>query len=145
MRRVARLGAVLMVAGCGRAAEGPVAEEAPALTAAADGGCPLGSVSVAPSDDLQAAVLAHGDGTVFCLLRGEHHDRVMNIRSGDVFTSPTGTTADGVVENGATTLSHWTSVLIGGRAYWTTPGGKPVPASYDSTKCEAAFPSCFYP
>jgi hypothetical protein len=114
-----------------------------------DGGataeCPAGSLQVLPSESLDALVASHDAGTTFCLLPGTHHDSVVSLKDGDTFTSPSGTTTDGVIENGATTLTGWKQVTVDGVAYWTAAGGTPLPPTYDSTKCETAFPGCFYP
>jgi hypothetical protein len=112
------------------------------ITAAAQGG----QVMVAPGDDLQALVKANPAGTTFVLQPGVHHDGVESLKNGDVFTSPSGTTADGVMENGAKTLDGWTQVTLNGARYWTTAGGIPLKTGgWDSSKCEPGFDGCFHP
>jgi len=108
-------------------------------------GCPAGSVVVAPTDDLQALVVAHDAGTTFCLEKGVHHDSVHAIKSGDTFRSPNGSTADGVIENGSVRLQGWTQVSIGGKTYWRTAGGTPLAPAYDNSKCEVGYPACNLP
>ena len=66
------------------------------------------TVYVAPTDDLQTLVENNAAGTIFVLQPGVHHDSVTSIKSGDVFTSPNATTADGVIEDGAKLLTNWT-------------------------------------
>jgi parallel beta-helix repeat protein len=110
--------------------------------------CPAGSISVAPDAGLAALVTANPAGTTFCLQPGIHHDSVMLIAGsdGDIFTGPTGSTADGVIENGAELLTRWTSVGIGGTSYWTTDAGAAVQdPDNDNTHCAPGYPACFYP
>lgn len=109
--------------------------------------CPGNPATVHPTDNLQTLVTACGANTTFILQPGTHHDSVTSLKSGDVFTSPSGTTADGVIEDGAVTLplsgQTWTQVTIGGTAYWTTPGGTPL-NSGSLTNCQSAYPACWY-
>jgi parallel beta-helix repeat protein len=121
--------------------------------------CPSGSVPVSAADDLQAMVSAADAGSTFCLLAdGVHHDSVMQLKDGDIFTSPSGTTAEGVTENGSKRMTGWTQVTLNGVSYWTTAGGTPlVPNPFDSRApvgpfdtlgdsfCVAPYLACFYP
>ncbi len=110
--------------------------------------CPVGSITVAPDAGLAALVTANPPGTTFCLQPGIHHDSVMLVAGsdGDTFTGPTGSTADGVIENGAELLTGWTMVTLGGISYWTTDAGAPIQdAYYDNTHCAPGYPACFYP
>jgi parallel beta-helix repeat protein len=125
-----------------------------------DGGpatCPVGSLQVMPTEDLQALVTSADAGTTFCLLPGLHRDSVTVLKDGDTFTSPSGTTADGVVENGATTLAGWTQAVVRGTTYWVVPGGAPLPPNafqpnspmgptdtVGDTFCVAPYLACFY-
>lgn len=102
-------------------------------------------IPVAPTDNLQTLVNQYPAGSAFILQPGVHHDSVTSLQSGDVFTSPTGTTSDGVIEDGSQVLTGWKQVTINGVKYWTTAGGAPIAPTYDSIKCETAFPGCFYP
>jgi hypothetical protein len=106
--------------------------------------CPDGSVDVSPDADLQTLVSANEGGTIFCLQPGTHHDAVTALKDGDTFTSPSGTTADGVTEDGAKLLVGWTPVTIDSVSYWTTPGGTPLASSQSSAQCESGYPGCFY-
>ncbi|MHB8418035.1 MAG: right-handed parallel beta-helix repeat-containing protein [Myxococcales bacterium] len=115
---------------------------------AAVSGCPAGSVSVAPGADLAALVGANPAGTTFCLQPGLHHDTLLLTAAadGDVFTSPSGTTADGVIENGAEILAGWTQVTLTGQSYWTTDAGAPLQdPDNDETHCAPGHAACFYP
>ena len=115
---------------------------------AAVSGCPAGAVLVAPDAGLGALVAANPAGTTFCLQPGMHHDTLFLAAgaSGDVFTSPSGTTADGVIENGAERLTGWTQVTLGGQSYWTTDAGPPLQdPDNDDTHCAPGSPACFYP
>ena len=76
---------------------------------------------VSPTDSLQSLVNAKPAGTTFILLPGVHHDSVTSLKNGDSFTGQ-----PGAVENGATVLTGWTQVTIGGTQYWTTAGGTPL-------------------
>lgn len=109
--------------------------------------CPGNPVTVNPTDNLQTLVTACPASTTFILQAGTHHDSVTSLKNGDVFTSPSGTTADGVIENGAVALplsgQTWTQVTISGTAYWTTPGGTPL-NSGSLTNCQSAYTSCWY-
>jgi parallel beta-helix repeat protein len=106
--------------------------------------CPDGSVDVSPDADLQTLVSANEGGTTFCLQPGIHHDAVTVLKDSDTFTSPSGTTADGVTEDGAKLLVGWTLVTIDSVSYWTTPGGTPLASSQSSAQCETGYPGCFY-
>jgi parallel beta-helix repeat protein len=111
--------------------------------------CPGNPATVAPTTSLQPLVTACPAGTTFILQAGTHHDNVTSLKTGDIFTSPSGTTADGVIEDGAVALplsgQTWTQVTISGTVYWTTPGGTPLNSgSWSSTYCQTAYPSCWY-
>jgi hypothetical protein len=110
--------------------------------------CPPNAVIVQPDAGLAQLVKASAGGTTFCLQPGIHHDQVtlLAANSGDVFTSPSGTTADGVIENGAETLSSWTLVTLDAGSFWTTAAGAPIQdPGNDNTKCAPGYLACFYP
>jgi parallel beta-helix repeat protein len=112
--------------------------------------CPSGSISVDPDAGLAALVAANPAGTTFCLQPGIHHDSLYLVTGsdGDTFTSPSGTTADGVIENGAELLAGWSQVQIGGVTYWTADAGTPTQdfddVYYDNTHCQAPYFGCFF-
>src|SRR2546426_3943944 len=78
-------------------------------------------VVVAPTDDLQALVLANDPGTTFVLQPGIHRNGVTSLKDNDSFVGE-----PGAVLNGSKLLSEWELVTIDGRTYWTTAGGTPL-------------------
>ncbi|MHB8416616.1 MAG: right-handed parallel beta-helix repeat-containing protein [Myxococcales bacterium] len=118
--------------------------------------CPAGAVSVAPDASLAPLVKSNPPGTTFCLQPGTHHDSVL-LRTGgggDVFTGPTGSLADGVIESGGVALAGWSQVTVAGTAYWTAAAGPPLTTVQNDTVCGdvpaggstcSGYETCFFP
>jgi hypothetical protein len=112
-----------------------------------DGAATCTGVSVPPSKDLKSIVESMAAGTTFCLEPGVHRDfDVLNtspVKDGDSFIG-----LPGASENGAKTLTGWTSVTLGGTSYWTLPGGAPIIDTYNPnmscTDSTHATQTCYY-
>lgn len=99
-------------------------------------GAPAGSVTLSPGDDIQAAVDAHGQDTVFHLRAGTYRLQSVVPKSGDAFIGDAG-----AVLNGAKVLSEFDR---DGALY--VARNQPIdPDTQIQGECRKGFPRCAYP